>query len=890
MSGILQTLFLGAAAAVKDAYFNLVTLLLNTTATNGAQNNTFLDSSSNNFSITRNGNTTQGTFTPFSQTGWSNYFGGASNYLSISDNAAFDFGTGNFCVEFWFNAPNQTVPYPGIISSSGYPGALSIRYDNTGYDNKIFVYMGGGGDPVIASTSTIANNTWAHVAVVRDSTTSLKIYINGTQDATATISSSLATDLSNGPLYIGRGFDVDGTNAYFTGYVSNARVTKGGAVYTSNFTPSTVPLTATVPSGSVSLLTCQSNRFVDNSANNFTLTANGTPSVQAFSPFAPAYITPTTYSNWFDGSGDYLTAPNAGWMNLGTGSFTMECWVQFNTVASTQMFVSSNYDAGTGGGGWAFLYRQDNTTLKFSCNSNVSFEKTWSPVVGTMYHVAVCRSGTDLRLFVNGTQVGTTSTSSDNISGSSTLFVGSNASNPLPINGVISNLRIVTSALYTSNFTPPTSPLTAVANTQFLSCQSSTFVDNSTNAATITSYGNAQPVSSPTPFAPTVETEDAAYDAALVGGSGYYDGSGDYLAWSGSSIGTNQFCFECWFYNTGDFTSTTPTLLGIANTIATAALGVRINSSTTISIDAYGVAAYNFTVPTMYVNTWYHVAVVRGASNLCAIFLNGVRSATQTLSNTFASSSSIGFTNASEPRNFTGYISNVRLVVGSTPYDPTQTGFAPPLTPPTAITNTQLLLLGTNAGIYDSAAKNDLETVGNAQVSTTQAKWGTTSMYFDGSGDYLIGRSTDLLSFGTGDFTIEMWINPDSIPASDRVIMDTRSSGSDSGYTPYINGGTLKIYSSAADRITSTSTIAANVWSHVAFVRASGTLAIYINGVQSGTATYTGAMTCPGRITIAAGFDNAANYNGYIDDFRVTKGFARYTATFTPPAAAFPIQ
>ena len=65
MSGILQTLFLGAVATVKDAYFNLVTLLLNTTSTNGAQNNTFLDSSTNNFTITRNGNTTQGTFTPF---------------------------------------------------------------------------------------------------------------------------------------------------------------------------------------------------------------------------------------------------------------------------------------------------------------------------------------------------------------------------------------------------------------------------------------------------------------------------------------------------------------------------------------------------------------------------------------------------------------------------------------------------------------------------------------------------------------------------------------------------------------------------------------------------------------------------------------------------------
>ncbi len=89
-----------AIAAAVDAYFNRVTLLLPGNGTNGAQNNTFLDSSTNNFSITRNGNTTQGTFSPFSQTGWSNYFDGSSS-LSYAANADFNFGTGTFTVEGW---------------------------------------------------------------------------------------------------------------------------------------------------------------------------------------------------------------------------------------------------------------------------------------------------------------------------------------------------------------------------------------------------------------------------------------------------------------------------------------------------------------------------------------------------------------------------------------------------------------------------------------------------------------------------------------------------------------------------------------------------------------------------------------------------------------------
>jgi hypothetical protein len=71
----------GGAAA--DPNFNQTTLLLHGDGTNGAQNNTFLDSSTNTFTITRNGNTTQGTFSPFSLPNgeWSNYFDGSGDYL-----------------------------------------------------------------------------------------------------------------------------------------------------------------------------------------------------------------------------------------------------------------------------------------------------------------------------------------------------------------------------------------------------------------------------------------------------------------------------------------------------------------------------------------------------------------------------------------------------------------------------------------------------------------------------------------------------------------------------------------------------------------------------------------------------------------------------------------
>ena len=90
MGGVLTAAIAAAFAGgvTADPYYEYTTLLLPGNGTNGAQNNTFLDGSTNNFTITRNGNTTQGTFSPFSQTGWGNLFVSASSqYLSLSSSS-----------------------------------------------------------------------------------------------------------------------------------------------------------------------------------------------------------------------------------------------------------------------------------------------------------------------------------------------------------------------------------------------------------------------------------------------------------------------------------------------------------------------------------------------------------------------------------------------------------------------------------------------------------------------------------------------------------------------------------------------------------------------------------------------------------------------------------
>ena len=103
----------GAAAAPPDAQFNYVSMLLHGDGTNGAQNNTFLDSSTNNFTITRNGNTTQGSFSPYGSN-WSNNFG-TGNYLTLSSSISL---SSSLTVECWFNLTSAQSSYKMLSGES----------------------------------------------------------------------------------------------------------------------------------------------------------------------------------------------------------------------------------------------------------------------------------------------------------------------------------------------------------------------------------------------------------------------------------------------------------------------------------------------------------------------------------------------------------------------------------------------------------------------------------------------------------------------------------------------------------------------------------------------------------------------------------------------------
>lgn len=183
---------------------------------------------------------------------------------------------------------------------------------------------------------------------------------------------------------------------------------------------------------------------------------------------------------------------------------------------------------------------------------------------------------------------------------------------------------------------------------------------------------------------------------------------------------------------------------------------------------------------------------------------------------------------------------------------------------------------------------------GNVARSAAQSKFGGYSAYFDGAGDFLypVNSGPDF-AFGTGDFTVEMWVYLPPLGVA-RVLYDGRPTSNNGPYVlTYVNAtNTICFLVSSVERITGTTALAAMTWYHVALCRSGTSTKLFLNGVQEGATysdgnNYLGAANRP-FIGIDGYNSSASAMLGYIDDIRITKGVARYTANFTPPAAAFP--
>ena len=629
------------------------------------------------------------------------------------------------------------------------------------------------------------------------------------------------------------------------------------------------------------------NSFDDGSANNHTITANGDVTQGSFGPFARP---DGEFGVSFDGN-DYLSVAETGAdeFTFGTGNFTIEGWINNQAVDGSRTIVSTAQGNdfqgiwfGINGGNYYYIY---NNSGGWSVIVDAG-----TPVVNAWTHFALVRNGTSNVVYINGTSIGsTTETARDLTNTNNLLAIGGRATASQYTISTMSNVRVVKgTAVYTGNFTPSTSKLTAITNTKLLTCQSNRFVDNSASPLTITPVG-APEVSAFGPF-----LTSAVYDPAVNGASAYMDGTGDYLNTAASSefaVGTGDFTISVWVYNLSGslgLFDIGASGTGLSTGYDAPSIGITGSGAPGKYLFGFGGGSpvYSTTATGSTINEWEHIALVRNGSTV-TFYKNGIAGATKGSSHDVTENIIAIGGYYSTSYLFKGYMSDFRLVKGTAVYT---SNFTPPTAPVTAITNTKLLLNMADGQAIDSAAQNNLTLIGNTDTSTGQAKFGNTSLFYDGSGDgayYANGAA-----LGTGDWTIEtfLWVND-----FDANLGVFQYGGADGALgSMVLTSQKIRVLSSAvAARLDTSGTINAQTWYHVAYVSYGGTLKVYINGTADST-TFDASSTTwtftDTNIYVGARYYSSAvqlPFDGYLDEFRVSH-FARYTSNFTAPTAAFP--
>jgi hypothetical protein len=371
----------------------------------GAQNNIFLDTPTNSRTantITRYGNVTQGTFTPYSKEAgkWSYYFGYSASGSRITTNLSF--GTFDFAIEADVFATNYQTSYLRLIynrdSSNNSSGQyLDVFLNHPSYQGKLWDE---GAD--LVSTINVPYNKWFKFKYTRVGNT-FTFYIDGVACGSKTVAHTINT----APIYIGNDTSPE------LGYISNLRITKAGVVV---------------------LDTCKDNRFKDNSVYNHTLTPTGNVKVSPFSPYANSVgYDAAVYggSGYFDGSGDYLAAPSSANFAFGTGDFSIEADVYLTFILNNPIIDTRNSNSSTAG-------------LEFGLSSVgiyvYGIAEGGSVRLFEFNKVKLDRVSGTLKGHINGNQVfsiANTTNFTDN-----SLKIGSN--NPVNslLDGYISNLKI----------------------------------------------------------------------------------------------------------------------------------------------------------------------------------------------------------------------------------------------------------------------------------------------------------------------------------------------------------------------------------------------------------------------------------------------------------------
>ena len=434
--------------------------------------------------------------------------------------------------------------------------------------------------------------------------------------------------------------------------------------------------------------------------------------------------------------------------------------------------------------------------------------------------------------------------------------------------------------------------------------EATTTTDDGPDERTITLAGNAQLDTAQKKFGTASLLLDGNGDLASAADDGDFDfGSGDFTVegfFRISSLGNNAF-FSHW--ENGDAAGQSFYL-------------VHFNGSDTLRF------AYRLTtglVESSYTwepsaDTFYHIAVVRYGTTL-KVYIDGVAVISDSVSTTSLIASEDPFrigafndaTTASPTLEweFAGHVDEVRVTKGQARYIanfvPTTSAFeatdATAQTQDPYFSNVKFLSSfdgsdgdTTTSGLDESSSDLDLTYNSGDELSTTQKKFGTTSLYV---ADNVIISSSAGFNMGTGEFTIEGWYYFTSFSNSfslwDQWNGSATGAGNSQMWMSHATAGKVKWYYDGSSLLQSNTTMSTGQWYHIAFVRESGTLKMYFNGaLDANTQSFSGQFGKTGTVYLGdqhAGGGGAPQY--FVDELRVTKGTARYTAAFAAPTAAF---
>jgi hypothetical protein len=591
--------------------------------------------------------------------GASLYNDGSGDYIEVVNSNSFSLGTGNFTIELWWRATSRAGSYPPIITNfndsySADEWGLFDRHNSYSTKFMFDCYNIVNTGPILVSTTSVSNATWYHLAIVRNGTT-FTLYVNGTSEATYT--SSASVDSGNYKnLFLGA---VNGN--YSNGHTDEIRISNS-ARYTSNFTPSTSPFTnddntllLIHADGTDAITFFEDDNGVGRSARGIIAIGNAQVDT-AQSQFGGTSLL-------LDGTGDYLNiAPFTG-IAPGTGDFTFEAWIRLpNNNVDYGIFGHDGFN------GDLMIRRVNDGTLRLG-RDDVAWDLTSSvlSIANTWTHIAITRTSTTARIFVNGTQVASGSNSQNYVL-TNVFRIGSGANmGANDFNGWIDEVRISNTGRYTANFTPSTTPFQNDANTILLLHM------DGTDASTLFRDDNGIGRSARATIA-NGNTQISTAQSKFSGASALFDGTGDYLIVANNDLlywNTQPYTIEFWCRVSGFATSqlyNDPTIVGNMDPGSDAdywSFGPDNDGDLTFKYYNGSDQRVVSTGSKMSTNIWYHCAAVID-SNTIKIFLDGTQVNSAAISGTPQFSTgygglNIGWGRSTSLRSFNGYLDELRI-------------------------------------------------------------------------------------------------------------------------------------------------------------------------------------------------------------------------------------